>query len=202
MDDDDWEPAPGEHPTWTMEEIENHPLFMTEVPRDGSNVHVEALQSVLYDYDSPDEMAANFKDQGNDALRRGLVDDAGIFYEKGLMSGCKNKTILSQLHSNLALVRYKQSRFPECVDECYVAIGLNPENVKGFYRGALASLKLDLYSQGLYFTKGGLDVDPENKELKDIDILLEDSRAKQLEARKKEEGNLVGHPKMKFKWRD
>ena len=204
LDDDDWEPAPGPHPTWSMEEIEKHPLFMTDIPTDGSNVHVEALKSVLYDYDSLDEMAANFKDQGNEALRRGLIADAGIFYEKGLDSGCKNKSILSQLHSNLALVRFKQSRFPECVDECYRAIGLNHENVKAFYRGALASLKLDLFSQGLYFTKGGLDIEPENEELLSLSGTLNESRLKQLDARKQQEeveGKKVTRG-MKFKWRD
>ena len=205
LDNDDWEPAPGEHPTWSMEEIESHPLFMTEVPTDGKNVHVEALQSVLYDYDNPDEAATNFKEQGNNALKRGLVDDAGIFYENGLTIGCKNLEILSQLHSNLALVRLKQERFPECVDECYRAIGHQPSNVKAFYRGALASFKMDLYSQGVYFAKGGLDVDPTNNDLTEILDQLEAARRKLAEAKAKEaevSSDSDKVKKMKFRWRD
>jgi hypothetical protein len=203
-DDDDWEPAPGEHPVWSMEEIESHPLFMSEVPADGNNVHVEALQSLLYD-DSPEVVAANFKDQGNSALQRGLIDDAGIFYQKGIEAGSKDKEMLSQLHSNLALVRLKQERFPECVDACYRSIGFNPGNSKAFYRGALASYKLDLYSQGLYFASGGIDIDPTSVELRDVRERLDDARNRQLELRKAENASgTEGVPvnKMKFRWRD
>ena len=53
LEDDDWETAEGEHPTWSMEEIESHPLFMTNVTPDTQNEHVEALQSILFDYESP-----------------------------------------------------------------------------------------------------------------------------------------------------
>ena len=206
LEDDDWEPAPGEHPTWSMDEIDSHPLFMTEVPTDGNNVHVEALQSVLYDYDTPEEVSANFKEQGNDALRRGLVDDAGIFYENGLTCGCKDRDLLSQLHSNLALVRLKQERFPECVDECYRAIGHQATNVKAFYRGALASFKLELFSQGVYFAKGGLDVDAGNSDLLEILSQLEEARQKQVDAKAKLAAeSAASEPKvnkMKFRWRD
>lgn len=205
LDDDDWEPAPGEHPTWSMDEIDNHPLFMTDVNTDGSNPHIEALQSVLYDYETEDGVGLNFKNQGNDALSRGLIDDAGIFYERGIMSGCKDKELLSQLHSNLALIRLKQERFPECVDECYRAIGYNPSNTKAFMRGARASFQLDLFSQGVYFAKGGLDVDPENLELKDLLSQNDSARVAQLEAKARRleaEGKKSATPKMKFRWRD
>jgi hypothetical protein len=205
LDDDDWEPAPGEHPTWTMDEIENHPLFMTDINSEGSNPHIEALQSVLYDYKTEDGVGRNFKNQGNEALRRGLIDDAGIFYERGIMSGCKDKELLSQLHSNLALIRLRQDRFPECVDECYRAIGYNPLNSKAFMRGSLASLKLELFSQGLYFAKGGIDADPENAELKDLLSRIETARLAQVEAKAridKEDATKSSAPKMKFRWRD
>jgi hypothetical protein len=203
LDDDDWEPAPGEHPTWSMDEIDNHPLFMSDGPLDENNPHVQALQSVLYDYESENGAAMNFKNQGNDALRRGLVDDAGVFYENGIMSGCKDKDLLSQLHSNLALIRLKQERYPECVDECYRAIGHDASNSKAFLRGAMASMKLDLYSQGIYFAKGGLDADGENTELKQLLEEIERAKKAQLEAKKKEsESSVTRGPKLKFRWRD
>jgi hypothetical protein len=205
LEDDDWEPAPGEHPTWSMEEIESHPLFMNDVPTDGDNVHVHALQSALYDYDTPEETATNFKEQGNNALKRGLVDDAGIFYEKGLTCGCNDRPLLSQLHSNLALVRLMQERFPDCVDECYRAIGHEPTNVKALYRGALASFKMDLYAQGIYFAKGGLDVDPSNSDLVEIMGQLEEARRKQAETKAKEAEAAASESKvnkLKFRWRN
>lgn len=196
--DDDWEPAPGEHPTWSMEEIESHPLFMTGAPTDEGNPHIEALQSVLYD-DTPEAVAQNFKTQGNDALKRGLVDDAIIFYKKAVETNCKDANLMSSVHSNLALVYLRQARYPECVDECYRAIGRDPNNVKAFFRGASASLKLELYSQGLYFAKGGLAVEADNEELKSVCAQLEEARQRQADAKKT---TVPVASKLKFRWRD
>ena len=200
LDNDDWEPAPGEHPTWSMDEIENHPLFMTEMTGDGSNPHIEALQSVMFDDDTPEGIALNFKDQGNDALRRGFVEHAETYYRHGIATECKDDELMSQLHSNLALVLLKQKKFPECVDECYRAIGRSLSNTKAFYRGALASLELELCSQGLYFARGGLEADPENEQLKSVLASLEALRERQQASREK-----VAEPsatKLKFRWRD
>lgn len=200
LDNDDWEPAAGEHPTWSMEEIENHPLFMTEAGTDSTNPHIEALQAVLFDDDTPEGIARNFKDQGNDALRRGFIDHAETYYRHGIATACSDDELMSQLHSNLSLVLLKQKKFPECVDECYRAIGRSVTNTKAFYRGAQASLELELCSQGLYFARGGLEAEQENEDLKTVRDALEALRAHQTTARTKPAED--AGPKMKFRWRD
>ena len=204
MEEDDWEPAVGEHPTWSMEEIESHPLFMTDTSKDVSNVHIDALQSVLYGDETPLSVCQNLKDQGNEALRLGLVNDAGICYTRALASGCKDKELLSQVYSNLALVYLKQGKFPECVNECYRAIGENPSNVKAFYRGATASLKLELFSQGLYFATGGLAVEKDNMDLNTVLVELEEKRRQQIAAKEKAASvsQAEAKPRPKYRWRD
>lgn len=198
LDADDWEPALGEHPTWSMEEIESHPLFMTDLPENPTNVCIEALQSVLYDGDSPYEIAHNFKEQGNSALARGLIDDAIIFYSKGLEIECTDVVLLSQIHCNLALALLKKSLFPQCVDQCYRAIGYDTSNVKAFYRGALASFKLDLYSQGIYFAKGGLDVDKDNEPL--CELLASLTAAKLAQDASRAAASTPVAAKPKYRW--
>lgn len=198
---DDWNPAPGEHPTWSMEEIESHPLFMTSLQENVSNSHVEALQSVLYEEETPFSVANSLKNQGNEAFRLGLIADSIICYKRALESGCTDRSLLSQIHCNLALGFLRDMKYPECVDECYRAIGEDPANFKAFYRGALASLHLDLYCQGIYFAKGGLEADPENAELKAVLSQLEAKRESQLNA-KTSVSESSSKIKPKYRWRD
>jgi tetratricopeptide (TPR) repeat protein len=203
LDDDDWEPASGEHPTWSMEEIGNHPLFMDSLPVEHSNAHIDALQSVLYDEETPYGLCHNFKVQGNDALSRGFLDDAIVFYQNASSSGCEDSALLSQVHSNLALVYLKKKDYPKSTDECFRAIGLDPSNVEAYYRGSLASFKLELYSQAMYFVRGGIDVDPANQ---DLLKLLEDIEAakRSQELKKQQIQNLSAEstqPRPKYRWR-
>lgn len=201
LEDDDWEVAPGEHPTWSMEEIESHPLYMTGFNDDVSNDHIEALKSVLYDEETPESLCRNFKDQGNEAVKRGSLEDARIYYERALDTGCNDRELRSLVHSNLAFVHLKRERYPECVDECYRAIGENPNNRKAYFRGAMASLKLELYSQGMYFANGGLAVDGENEDLKKLLGEFEERRRKHIETKEKEVTE-SSKPKPKYRWRD
>jgi tetratricopeptide (TPR) repeat protein len=204
LEDDDWEPAGGEHPTWSMEEIESHPLFMTNVTPDTQNEHVEALQSILFDDESPESLCNNFKDQGNEVLRHGLLEDARICYERALETGCQDKELLSTVHSNLAFVHLKRERYAACVDECYRAIAENHNNLKAYFRGALASLKLELYSQGLSFANGGLSIDGENNDIRKLLSELKERHALQQGLRAKEIENEAESkkPKLKYRWRD
>ena len=202
LDDDDWEPAPGDHPTWSMEEIDNHPLFMETLSGETTNTHIEALQAVLYDEETPYGLCHNFRNQGNDAFKRGFLNDSVRFYQSAISSGCEEPKLLSLVHANLALVYLKITKLPEAVDECFRAIGLDSSNVKAYYRGALASFKLDLFSQALYFAKGGIDVDSTNKDL--LDLLEEIDRAKKAQqiAKENEALNMAALTvKPKYRWR-
>ena len=184
LDADDWDVASGEHPTWSMDQIDSHPLFMSALKPDASNPYVEALQSVLYDDETPYGICHNFKEQGNSAMSRGLIDDAVIFYKKASEVVCDHAPLMCQVHCNLALAFLKKRQYPECVDECYKAIGFDNDNVKAFYRGALASLHLELYSQAIYFAKGGLAVDSQNESLCEVFSKIQEAKTKQDELKK------------------
>ncbi|KAM9889820.1 hypothetical protein OXX79_011871, partial [Metschnikowia pulcherrima] len=74
-----------------MDEINRLPFFMNELDESdgqgGENVGLEALKSLAYDGE-PDEVATNFKNQGNDCFKTKQYKDAIEFYTKGLDMDC------------------------------------------------------------------------------------------------------------------
>ena len=204
LDSDDWEPAAGEHPTWSLDEIATHPLFMESLPEDSTNSHIEALQAVLYDEETPYGLCSNFKNQGNEALSRGFTEDAIVFYNRALDSGCEDAALLSQVHSNLALVYLKKNEYSKSTDACFRAIGLDPSNLKAYYRGAMASFKLELFSQATYFVMGGLDVDKSHADLLSLQSEIEKAKSVLEAARVQEQSENSSQttlPKPKYRWR-
>lgn len=159
---------------WTMNEIRDHPLFMEDMPRDISdNPHLLALQNLVYDGQTPEEMAEHFKKLGNDAFR--LVpatpisaQNALALYTKALEMECDNKALNSQLYSNRAAVSARLKEYERAVNDCRVAVRLDAENHKASYRAAKASEALGLTSQALTFLQHTLRHKPDEKEVLDM----------------------------------
>ena len=149
---------------WTMNEIRDHPLFMTDVPSDPRDIDnyplLTALQSVLYDDQSPEELAEHFRKQGNEAMKfqasRIALQNALTFYTKGLEMECKDDKLNAVLHANRAAVGLKLGEHLKVVDDCRAAVRLDPKNLKAWSRGARASEALGLAEQGLAFCRGAL----------------------------------------------
>jgi hypothetical protein len=66
-------------------ELNRSPFFMTQLPEDDGedNVLVEALKSMAYE-GTRDQIAENFKNQGNEAVGEKRWFDAREFYSKGI----------------------------------------------------------------------------------------------------------------------
>merc|ERR1719253_1772425 len=76
--------------------------------------------------------------------------------------------LLSVLFSNRSHVKLLTKDFVGCVDDARRAFGLDPGNVKAYWRASKASLHLQLYRNAHEFAEVGLGVDPENEELKKL----------------------------------
>lgn len=155
---------------WTMNEIRDHPLFMEDVPSDISdNPHLLALQSILYDGNTDEEMAEHFRKLGNEAFRTSTnkmaSQNALMAYTKGLEMECKDLKLNSQLHSNRAAVSLRLEEHQKAVDDCRKAIDLDEENLKARFRAAKASEALGLTSQAIGFCDGALALFPADKEV-------------------------------------
>lgn len=171
---------------WTMNEIRDHPLFMEHIPDDISdNPHLLAMQSLIYDGQTNEEMADHFRKLGNEAFRLSenkiATQNALMSYTKGLEMECKDESLNSQLHSNRAAVSLRMKEYSKAVDDCRKASKLDPKNMKAFYRGAKASETLGLTEQALKFCKGALGLKPEDKELRQILQRLEKKQAEEAE---------------------
>ncbi|KAG1715955.1 hypothetical protein ID866_1179 [Astraeus odoratus] len=82
--------------------VESLPLFMKSLPgEDTTDVAVQALQSLAYE-GTPDEIAQNFKEQGNDYFKGKRYREAIGFYTQGLDAKPSESALLEALLCNRA----------------------------------------------------------------------------------------------------
>ncbi|OLL22755.1 Hsp70/Hsp90 co-chaperone cns1 [Neolecta irregularis DAH-3] len=89
------------------EEIDETPLFMTQLPDDPTeNIALEGLKALAYE-GTPDEIALNFKNQGNEMISEKRWLDAKIFYNKSIQANpsiaLEKKCLLNRTLCNLHL---------------------------------------------------------------------------------------------------
>lgn len=196
--DDDWAINAGEYNklrVWEWNEIVDHPVFMKEIPADiSNNDHLLALQSIMYDDETPESLALHFKNLGNEFMvvkpptsisRRNAL----LAYTKALESESSDKYVVSQIHSNRAQVALYLKEYAKAVDDCRAAIASDPTNNKAYYRGAKASLEMGLARQAIKLLNKLMEVDPDSTEVKALYAKAEDAQRITSAAREKENAN-------------
>lgn len=115
-------------------------------------------------------MAANFKEQGNDCFRAGKskYKDAIMYYTKAIDTECSDKSIIEACLANRAACNLELQNYGRVLTDCSKCLGLNPKNVKAFYRSSKALFALDKLVEAIDCCDHGLAVDPENKSIKEI----------------------------------
>ncbi|KAI8927767.1 hypothetical protein BC831DRAFT_451011 [Entophlyctis helioformis] len=153
-----------------VQEVLSTPLFMSHLPKEDDVVENEtlmALQSLTFD-GTPEEIAENFKNQGNDAFKAGrrMYKDAITFYTKGLAAKGQDAKLNSVLYSNRAAVHLELSNFRQVLNDCARAIESNPTNIKAYFRSVKALYSLDRVDEGIDCCQRGLAIEPNNSSLK------------------------------------
>ncbi|KAI1301302.1 Tetratricopeptide repeat protein 4 [Halotydeus destructor] len=129
---------PGRYPggwneeTWEKE-FEKDPIFMTKAPETGElPPMLEALQQLKYDKDanSADELASNYKKDGNENFRLKKYRWAIDAYTEGLKLNCPDKTIMAQLYGNRAASHFFLQNYRRSLEDCFSALTLTPSNEK------------------------------------------------------------------------
>ncbi|KAI9179635.1 HSP70/90 co-chaperone [Blastocladiella emersonii ATCC 22665] len=173
-------------PKWAMspetleEDMNAVPLFMRSLPSDAddaeANPELAALQSLIYD-GTPEEIAENFKNQGNEMYRDGpkYYTHAVQFYTKGIDQKCADAKLNSVLYSNRAAVHFEQGNFRKCVNDCIEAIKLNQGNVKAYFRAGRAYTRLERFNEAVSALTQGLTLDANNGSMK---VALEEATKK------------------------
>ena len=158
------------------EQLNETPFFMTKLPENAQdNVKLQALQALLYE-GTAEEIAANFKDQGNEAFKKGPASykDALIFYTKGIDQKANDPLLNAQLLNNRSAVHLALKNYGFAVKDAALSISADQSNVKAFWRAGKASLALEKFTDAESFCNRGLLLFPGNLDLinllKDVDV--------------------------------
>lgn len=158
---------------------EPSPLWMDEdeleEARKNGNTQLQALQEMVYDQE-PDDLAAQFKDQGNSYFKRGkscypgaikAYTEALVQCRKALnVEGLKPEqtaelnSLLASILANRSLVNLKLENFRTVIIDCQESCQLEPTNAKVYYRAAKAAKGLKRYKRGLKILEQGLTCVP------------------------------------------
>ncbi|KAF4619617.1 hypothetical protein D9613_005433 [Agrocybe pediades] len=138
------------------------PLFMKSLP-DEENLDptVSALQSLIYE-GTPDEIAQNFKEQGNEYFKGKRYREAIGFYTQGIDAKPTDPPTLEALLCNRAACNLELQNYGSVLRDCSKALSSNPKCSKAYYRSALALMKLERLEEALDCCDRCLSYDPDN----------------------------------------
>ncbi|KAH9059326.1 hypothetical protein EDB87DRAFT_1675124 [Lactarius vividus] len=129
--------------------LESLPLFMSSLPEDPTdNVALSALQSLAHD-GTPDEIAQNFKEQGNEYFRGKRYREALGFYTQGIDAKPEDGKLREALLLNRAACNLELQNHGSVLRDCAAVISLDPHASKAYYRAGLALLALDRADEAL-----------------------------------------------------
>lgn len=124
------------------EEMEEHPLLMTRAPDDPNKIPplVEAMRQLKYgeDCNSPEELAKQYKLDGNELYKQKKFTDAIASYSKGLSyldrELDETAELKSTLHSNRAACHVMMRNYQGAIEDCKEALRINPKNTRARQR--------------------------------------------------------------------
>ncbi|GAA0144892.1 hypothetical protein LIER_05215 [Lithospermum erythrorhizon] len=114
--------------------------------------------------------AIELKEEGNEFVKKGKkhYSDAIECYTKAINQKALSDREHSIIYSNRAHVNLLLGNFRRALQDAEEAIKLSPENIKAFYRAVKASLSLNLLSEAKSYCEKGLEISPDNDELKKL----------------------------------
>lgn len=89
-----------------------------------------------------------------------------------------DKELMSVLHSNRGVAHYYLKNYRSALNDCLFARKFNPQNLKPIYKGAECCLELKKYADCIQWCEMGLNVEPDNKKLRDIRSKAEAERVR------------------------
>ncbi|THH33600.1 hypothetical protein EUX98_g574 [Antrodiella citrinella] len=144
-----------------MAAFDSVPLFMKSLPEDLDDPVVSALQSLAFE-GPPDEIAQNFKEQGNDYFKSKRHREALGFYTQGVDAKPDDQTLLEALLCNRAACNLELKNYGSVLKDCSRALTINPKSSKAYYRSASALISLNRLVEALDCCDRCLQYDPDN----------------------------------------
>lgn len=164
-----------------LADLNKLPLFMTDLEE---NNDLEALKALAYE-GTPLEVAAGFKERGNESFSIKGYKDAKEFYTKAIdvllievrkrQKGLKSESPVEDIKEevkvmeaslvNRAACNLELKNYRSCIQDCGHALRINRKNVKAYYRSSKALVALGKIPEADDSCARGLAIDPENKSL-------------------------------------
>ncbi|MED6172211.1 hypothetical protein PIB30_047935 [Stylosanthes scabra] len=138
----------------------------------GSEPLTEAEKADLEAIAAIKESAAiELKEKGNAFVKKGKkhYSEAIDCYTRAINQKALNDSESSLLFSNRAHVNLLLGNHRRALSDAQQALNLSPSNIKAIYRAVKASLSLNLLAEAQDYCRKGLQLDPNNKELKRLD---------------------------------
>lgn len=163
------QPLPDDVIAKKLAEFDSVPLFMKYLPTDETDhdVALAALRSLAHE-GTPDEVAQNFKDQGNDYFKGKRYREALGFYLQGVDAGPVSSALGEALLANCAACNLELKNYGSVLRDCSKVLAINPQNSKAYYRSALALLALERLDEASDCCLRCLTYDAENKRVLDL----------------------------------
>ncbi|XP_012341769.1 DNA polymerase interacting tetratricopeptide repeat-containing, protein of 47 kDa [Apis florea] len=149
------------------QEMEKHPFFMKKVPEPGEELSplMEGLQQLKYgeDENTPEELANNYKEDGNFNFKYKKYRLAILSYTEGIRTKCKDIDLMAQLYNNRAAAHFMLKNYRSSLNDCKLALKLKSNYTKALNRAATCCLHIKDYDNCIDFCDQLLDESPTDK---------------------------------------
>lgn len=147
-----------------MEELNKCPFFMTEYDdQDGENETLEALKALAFEGE-PEEVATNFKNQGNDLFKVKQYKGAVDYYTKAIAAKSGITDLETKVYSNRAQCNLMLRNYRSCINDCKKTLELDPKFVKAYFKMAKCFIQLRKYQDAIDAINFGLKFKPGDKD--------------------------------------
>ncbi|XP_066016340.1 tetratricopeptide repeat protein 28-like [Pocillopora verrucosa] len=116
-----------------------------------------------FDEDTLRATADVYRNEGNEAFKKGDFINAIHFYTKGIKMNCNEKELKAKLHNNRAIAHSKLGNHQDSLRDAEAAIELNPTFLKAIVRGATACVELKRFEEAIPWCDKGLAIDKNNR---------------------------------------
>merc|ERR550519_3230689 len=128
-----------------------------------------SLQDLKYspDENTPEELAKNYKEDGNFNFKCKKYRFATASYTEGLKVKCGVKEVETALLTNRAAAQFHVANYRSSLIDCRAALALSPTHLKAIIRAAQCEAKLNRFSEAAQWCDRGLEVE-QNEQLTEM----------------------------------
>ncbi|KAF8630218.1 hypothetical protein AX15_003044 [Amanita polypyramis BW_CC] len=169
-----------------LAEFDSVPLFMkSSSSEEIGDTALTALQSLVHD-GTPDEVALNFKERGNDYFKGKRYREALGFYTQGIDAKPTDQELQEALLCNRAACNLQLKNYGSVLHDCSKVLTMRPRSSKAYYRSAFALLALERLEEALDCCNRCLSYESENQGVRDVKERIEKAK---IEKDKREQKN-------------